>query len=34
VLERIEVWNPGIYQEYLKTQADSYEHVAQVVLQK
>jgi MraZ protein len=34
VLERIEVWNPKIYQEYLKTQPDSYEQVAQVVLQK
>jgi MraZ protein len=34
VLERIEVWNPRTYQEYLKTQADSYEHVAQVVLRK
>ena len=34
VLERIEVWNPSTHQEYLKTQADSYEHVAQAVLRK
>jgi MraZ protein len=34
VLERIELWNPKVYQEYLKTQADSYENVAQTVLQK
>ncbi len=34
VLERIEIWNPKVYQEYLKTQADSYESVAQTVLKK
>jgi MraZ protein len=34
VLERIELWNPRIYQEYLKAQADSYENVAQNVLRK
>jgi len=34
VLERIELWNPRVYHEYLKTQADSYENVAQNVLQK
>jgi MraZ protein len=32
VLERIEVWHPKTYAEYLKTQADSYENVAQSVL--
>jgi MraZ protein len=34
VLERIEVWNPTIYQRYVSSQADSYEDVAQTVLQK
>jgi MraZ protein len=34
VLERIEVWNPKVYDSYLKTQAESYESVAQTVLQK
>ncbi len=34
VLERIELWNPIVYKEYLKTQAESYESVAQSVLQK
>jgi MraZ protein len=34
VLERIELWNPRIYQDYLKAQADTYEHVAQNVLRK
>ena len=34
VLERIEVWNPGTYREYEKAQTDSYENVAQTVLQK
>jgi MraZ protein len=34
VLERIEVWNPKIYNEYRKAQAESYENVAQTVLQK
>lgn len=34
VLERIEVWNPKSYDEYLKAQAESYESVAQTVLRK
>lgn len=34
VLEHIEVWNPRTYEAYLKTQNDSYEAVAQTVLQK
>ena len=34
VLDRIEVWNPQIYKEYQKAQAESYESVAQSVLQK
>jgi MraZ protein len=34
VLERIEVWDPKVYQEYQKAQAESYENVAQTVLQK
>lgn len=34
VLEHIEVWNPRIYEAYLKTQDESYETVAQTVLQK
>jgi MraZ protein len=34
VLERIEVWNPNVYQQYLKAQAESYESIAQSVLQK
>lgn len=34
VLERIEVWNPKTYHEYRKSQAESYENVAQTVLQK
>jgi MraZ protein len=34
VLERIELWNPSIYREYEKAQTDSYENVAQTVLQK
>lgn len=34
VLEHIEIWNPGKYEEYQKTQAESYETVAQTVLQK
>lgn len=32
VLERIEVWNPRVYDDYLKAQAESYESVAQTVL--
>jgi len=34
VLERIELWNPGVYRTYQKAQAESYENVAQKVLQK
>ncbi len=34
VLERIEVWNPSVYREYQKSQSESYESVAQTVLQK
>jgi MraZ protein len=34
VLERIELWNPATYKEYEKNQTDSYENVAQTVLQK
>ncbi len=34
VLERIEVWNPKNYQEYLKKQPESYEEVAQRVFTK
>ncbi|MCK5571322.1 MAG: division/cell wall cluster transcriptional repressor MraZ, partial [Bacteroidetes bacterium] len=34
VLERIEVWNPSGYREYQKSQSESYENVAQSVLQK
>lgn len=34
VLERIEVWNPKVHEEYLQAQAESYENVAQVVFQK
>jgi len=34
VLERIELWNPGVYHEYMKSQADTYEDVAQTVLKK
>lgn len=34
VLERIEIWNPKVYDDYLKAQAESYENVAQTVLQK
>jgi MraZ protein len=34
VLEHIEVWNPRTYAEYQKAQAESYESVAQTVLQK
>ncbi|MGA9363804.1 MAG: division/cell wall cluster transcriptional repressor MraZ [Bacteroidota bacterium] len=32
VLERIEVWNPKVYEEYLSTQPTSYESVAEAVL--
>jgi MraZ protein len=34
VLERIEVWNPKVHEEYLQAQAESYENVAQTVFQK
>jgi MraZ protein len=34
VLERIELWNPTVYVEYQRAQAESYENVAQNVLQK
>ncbi|HET6272470.1 MAG TPA: division/cell wall cluster transcriptional repressor MraZ [Bacteroidota bacterium] len=34
VLERIELWNPRDHDEYLKTQAESYENVAQKVFEK
>jgi MraZ protein len=33
VLERIELWNPKVYDTYVKSQAESYENVAQTVLQ-
>jgi MraZ protein len=32
VLERIEAWNPKVYEEYLSTQPTSYESVAEAVL--
>jgi MraZ protein len=34
VLERIEIWNPTTYREYQKKQPESYENIAQTVLQK
>jgi MraZ protein len=34
VLEHIEVWNPKEYEQYLAAQENSYEAVAQTVLQK
>jgi MraZ protein len=34
VLEHIELWNPRTYEEYQKAQVESYENVAQTVLQK
>ena len=34
VLERLELWSPDIYKEYQKSQEESYESVAQTVLQK
>jgi MraZ protein len=34
VLERIEVWNPKVYEDYMKAQAESYEDVAHAVLKK
>lgn len=33
VLEHIELWNPKVYQQYLSAQPDTYENVAQAVLQ-
>jgi MraZ protein len=34
VLERIEIWDPKTYREYQKKQPESYENIAQTVLQK
>ena len=34
VLERMEVWNPKIYRAYQTAQSETYENVAQNVLQK
>ena len=34
VLERIEIWNPATYREYQKKQPESYENIAETVLQK
>lgn len=34
VLNHLELWNPKMYEEYEKAQPDSYEDVAQTVLQK
>ena len=34
VLERIEIWNPKTYREYQEKQPESYENIAQTVLQK
>jgi len=34
VLERMELWNPKVFQKYLGSQADTYENVAQTVLPK
>lgn len=34
VLERMEVWNPQIYRDYQASQSETYENVAQTVLQK
>jgi MraZ protein len=34
VLDHIEVWNPKLYKEYQETQKESYEDIAQTVLQK
>jgi len=31
ILDHIEIWNPGVYDEYLKAQPETYENVAQVV---
>jgi len=34
VLERIELWNPKIHEDYLKSQVESYETIAQKVFQR
>lgn len=34
VLERMEIWNPKIYHEYINAQPESYEDVAQRVFKK
>jgi len=34
VLERIEVWNPKVHEEYLTSQTESYESIAQQVFQR
>ena len=34
ILERIEIWDPNTYREYKKKQPESYENIAQTVLQK
>ncbi|MEW6510414.1 MAG: division/cell wall cluster transcriptional repressor MraZ [Bacteroidota bacterium] len=34
VLERIEIWNPKVYEEYRNSQPESYEDVAQAVLKR
>lgn len=34
VLERIELWNPRLYDEYMKSQSESFEDVAQKVFDK
>jgi len=34
VMERMELWNPNDHDDYLKTQAESYENVAQKVFEK
>lgn len=33
VLERIEIWNPGVYETYIQQQESSYEEVAEKVFQ-
>jgi MraZ protein len=32
VLERIEIWNPRVYEEYMNNQPATYETVAEAVL--
>ena len=34
VLNRIELWNPARYDEYLKAQADSYEAIAEMIFEQ